>query len=490
MLKQSSGDTAGGRMDSRTFLTSDHDPSSKAVWDAASERWFNRAELARCMRSFSGKLPFTRKALGFVFALNDAASLIAYLGSIESGHAVAMLDPELDSPLASNLIRRFQPDFIVAPASQALDSGITAQYSATALGTQQVLLCSREPGHFEIHPDVALLISTSGSTGSPKLVRLSWRNLRSNAASINQVLSNTDLDRAMLTTPIFNGYAQSLVHTHLAAGGSFVLTRHRIVSRAFWDIVREAECNVIGGTPYFYQMLDRFGLDFLRVPKLKRFIQIGGRLGESLVRKFHESVSRYGGALHIMYGQAEASPRISGLPPSMLPDAARSVGFALPGGRLCVEADGQCCGPSQEGELVYEGPNVMMGYASEPSDLAAGDELRGRLHTGDLGYYDDRGLFYISGRKARFVKVFGWRISLDEVEELLSDTGPVAAVNENDRIVIFHEERQGDAPDIEGLSARLHVHPSGFELRKVSQIPRLANGKTDYPSLLRNSSGQ
>jgi long-chain acyl-CoA synthetase len=477
-------------MDSRTFLTSDHDPSSKAVWDADSERWFTRAELTRSMRSFSDKLPFTRKALGFIFALNDAASLIAYLGSIECGHAVAMLDPELDSPLALNLIRRFQPDFIVAPASQALDSGISAQYSATALGTQHVLLCSLRPGRCEIHPDVALLISTSGSTGSPKLVRLSWRNLQSNAASINQVLLNTDLDRAMLTTPIFNGYAQSLVHTHLAAGGSFVLTRHRIVTRAFWDIVREAECSGIGGTPYFYQALDRLDLDFLRVPQLKKFVQIGGRLAESLVRKFHESATRRGGSLHIMYGQAEATARISGLPPSMLPAAARSVGFALPGGRLSVEADGRCCGPSQEGELVYEGPNVMMGYASEPLDLAAGYELGGKLHTGDLGYYDDRGLFYVSGRRARFVKVFGWRISLDEVEELLSDAGPVAAVNENDRIVIFCEERQGPTPDIEGLSARLHIHPSGFELRKVSQIPRLANGKADYHSLLHNSSRQ
>ena len=490
MLKQSSADTAGGRMDSRTFIASGHDPSSKAVWDADSQRWFTRAELTRSMATFSGKLPFTRKALGFVFAFNDAASLIAYLGAIESGHAVAMLDPELDSAFASRLIQRFQPDFIVAPASQALDGGISPRYSATALGTQQVLLCSREPGLYEIHPDLALLISTSGSTGSPKLVRLSWGNLRSNAASINQVLSNTDLDRAMLTTPIFNGYGQSLVHTHLAAGGSFVLTRQRIVSRDFWDFVRDAECNVIGGTPYFYQALDRLDLDFLRVPQLKKFIQIGGRLGESLARKFHESATRRGGCLHIMYGQAEATARISGLPPSMLPDAARSVGFALPGGRLSVEADELSCGPSQEGELVYEGPNVMMGYASEPLDLAAGDELGGKLHTGDLGYYDDRGLFYVSGRRARFVKVFGWRISLDEVEELLSDTGPVAAVNENDRIVIFCEEREGGTPDIEGLAARLHIHPSGFELRKVSQIPRLANGKTDYPSLLRNSSRQ
>src|SRR5580658_9640938 len=97
MRKQSSGDTAGGRMDSRSFIASDHDPSSKAVWDADSNQWFTRAELTRSMASFSDKLPFARKALGFVFAFNDAPSLIAYLGAIESGHAVAMLDPELDS---------------------------------------------------------------------------------------------------------------------------------------------------------------------------------------------------------------------------------------------------------------------------------------------------------------------------------------------------------------------------------------------------------
>ena len=476
-------------MGDRSFLAADHDPAARAFLDASSGKWFTRAELARCLACFSDKLAFTQKALGFVFARNDAASLIAYLGSIEAGHAVVMLDPDLDLALASRLILRFQPDFIVAPASQAFDSTIAAQYSASALEVEQTLLRSSRPHLHAVHPDVALLISTSGSTGSPRLVRLSWRNLQSNAASINQALSTTDRDSAMLTSPIFNGYAQSLIHTHLAAGGSFVLARDRIVSRAFWDAVRNAGCATIGGTPYFYQLLDRLDLDALAVPGLKKFIQIGGRLGENLARKYHEAASRRGGALHIMYGQAEATARISGVPPALLPDAARSVGFALPGGRLSIETEGRLCGDSQEGELVYEGPNVMLGYASEPSDLAKGDELGGKLYTGDLGYHDDRGLFYITGRKARFVKLFGWRISLDDVEEMLSHAGPVAAVSHNDRILIFCESSRGESPNggvpnIEQLAARLRMHPSGFEVRMVPAIPRLANGKTDYRSLV------
>jgi acyl-CoA synthetase (AMP-forming)/AMP-acid ligase II len=305
-------------------------------------------------------------------------------------------------------------------------------------------------------------------------VRLSWRNLESNAAQINQALRITEPDRGMVTAPIFNGYGQSVVHTHLLAGGSFALTRERLFTRRFWNSVREAECNSIGGTPYFYELLDRLDLDSLRTPRLTKFVQTGGRLAERLVRKFHGAAARRGGALHLMYGQAEATARITGLPPEFLPDAARSVGVALPGGRLWVESD----------ELIYQGPNVMMGYATHPADLEKGDLLGGKLATGDLGYQDDRGLFYITGRRARFVKLFGWRVSLDDVEELLAPVGPVAAANEGDRIVLYTDQNSAAfAEQVRNLSARLRIHPSGFEIRTIPAVPRLANGKIDYRSL-------
>ena len=467
-----------GKVPEPGFLRFGGDPGAKAFLDADAGQWFTRAQVASRVTAFANSLQFPAKALVFHFPFNDGDSLVAYLAAIEAGHAVVMLNPELDAGLKSRLIGFFRPDFIIAPIShppeRILPDG--PKYSiAASPHASQLLLRSQEPQQYPIHPDLTLLISTSGSTGSPKLVRLSWRNLESNARQINHAVRIAERDRAMVTAPIFNGYGQSVVHTHLLAGGSFVLTRERVFSRRFWDFVGDAECNSIGGTPYFYQLLERLDLESPAAARLTKFVQTGGRLPEHLARKFHLAAARRGGSLHLMYGQAEATARITGLPPEFLPEAARSAGLTLPGGRLWLD----------EGELVYEGPNVMMGYATHPSDLAKGDLLGGKLATGDLGYQDERGLFYITGRRARFVKLFGWRISLDDVEELLAPVGPVAAVNEQDRIVVYTEQNSAAfAEAVQGLSGRLRIHPSGFEVRTTQTIPRLANGKIDYRSLV------
>ena len=438
---------------------------SPAVFDGNNRRGLTRAELACSVTQFADRLQFPRKALVFLFAANDVESLVAYLAALQAGHAVAMLNPDLDESLAARLMAVFQPDFVVREGEPVPGERRTAR---------------------TIHPDLSLLISTSGSTGSPKLVRLSWRNLESNARQIIAALHHTGRDRTMLTAPIFNGYGQSVIHTMLLAGGSFALTRARIVSREFWDTARAAECNTSGGTPFFYQTLDRLDLESLDVPLLTKFVQIGGRMPPHLAEKFHAIARARGGELHLMYGQAEATARISGLPPELLPEACRSVGFVLPGGQLRIENEGRECAPLEEGELVYEGPNVMMGYATCADDLAKGDEMGGRVATGDLGYRDERGLFYITGRRSRFVKLFGWRVSLDEVEQLLSDSAPVAAVNQGDRIVIYTERPDATlAEAVDGLARKLNLHRSGFEIRAVDAIPRLANSKVNYQLLTR-----
>jgi len=439
--------------------------ASPAVFDGNHGRWLTRAELTGCVTEFAARLQFPRKALVFLFASNDVESLVAYLAALQAAHSVAMLNPELDEALAARLISHFEPDFIVRGGEPVRAAGSNRR---------------------DIHPDLSLLISTSGSTGSPKLVRLSWRNLESNARQIIQALRHTERDRTMITAPIFNGYGQSVVHTMLLAGASFALTRARIVSREFWDTAREAECNWIGGTPFFYQTLDRLHLDSLHVPLITRFVQIGGRMPPHLAEKFHSIATARGGELHLMYGQAEATARISALPVELLPGACRSVGFALRGGRLWIENEGRECAPMEEGELIYEGPNVMLGYATCADDLARGDETGGRVATGDLGYRDASGLFYITGRRSRFVKLFGWRVSLDEVEQLLSPAAPVAAVNQGERLVIYAERPDaGFSAAVNELARRLNLHRSGFEIRAIDAIPRLANSKVDYQSLKR-----
>ncbi|HEX3748151.1 MAG TPA: AMP-binding protein [Bryobacteraceae bacterium] len=457
-----------------------YDPHSPALFDGNSSQWYTRAELTRCATEFAARLQFSRKSLGFLFVYNDAESLIAYLAALQSGHAVAMLNPELDEGLRAQLIARFQPDFILGPRSLGSQPGYTDAESPHA---GHMLLRSTTPNRHEVHRDLSLLISTSGSTGSPKLVRLSWRNLESNALQIIQALHHTEQDRTMVTAPIFNGYGQSVVHTMLLAGGSFTLTRARVVSREFWDAAGAAGCNTIGGTPFFYQSLDRLEINTLNVPLLKKFVQIGGRMPAHLAAKFHGIAQGRGGELHLMYGQAETTARISGLPPGLLPEAGASVGFALTGGQLWIEHEGRECAPMEEGELMYRGPNVMMGYATEAKDLAKGDELGGTVATGDLGYRDRSGLFYITGRKSRFVKIYGWRVSLDEVEQLLAPAN-VAAIAEGERLVIYAENPGASLESaVDELAGRLHLHRSGFEIRAIDAIPRLSNSKVDYQSL-------
>ena len=205
----------------RGFLKSGCDPGSKAFLDADTGEWFTRAQLSSRVTAFADLLRFPAKALGFHFAFNDGDSLIAYLAAIEAGHAVVMLNPELDAGLKSGLIARFRPDFIVAPQSHAPESPPEgpAYSMAPSPHPGQLLLRCREPQRCPIHPDLTLLNSTSGSTGSPKLVRLSWRNLESSARQIVQGLGITERDRNMITAPIFNAYGQAVIHTHLLAGG-------------------------------------------------------------------------------------------------------------------------------------------------------------------------------------------------------------------------------------------------------------------------------
>ncbi|NDJ13936.1 MAG: long-chain fatty acid--CoA ligase [Acidobacteriia bacterium] len=477
-------------MSAYSLLRSGHDPQSRVCFDAGLNTWLTRAELISRTDDFAADLTThlrsERKALGFAFLRNDLPSVTVHLGIMEAGHAIAALDAELDADFRRQLIARFHPDFILVPVDDIPGWSPGEGWTGPVmLRAGMVLWCSTSRPQREIHPDLALLFSTSGSTGSPRFVRLSARNLALHTPMLNAALASSPADVAILTSPVFNALGQSLIHGALLSGGSFVLTRARITSAEFWNIVRTCGCTRIAGTPYFYQVLDRLDLESLNVPTLQTFICTGGRLPELLATKLHGRLTARGSTFHIMYGQAETTARMSGIPPALLPAAIRSVGFALPPGRLWVEADGRVCGPHEEDELMYEGPGVMMGYANSSDDLAAGDLLGGTIATGDLGYRDEAGLIYITGRKSRFVKVFGWRVSLDDVEEILAcESHHIAALNDTERIVVFHLHSDPTLVErIHEAAVRLRLHPSCFTLFPVDSLPLLPTGKINYRAL-------
>jgi acyl-CoA synthetase (AMP-forming)/AMP-acid ligase II len=422
-----------------------------------------------------------RKSLVFLFCNNALSSVLAYLAAVEQGHAVALLDANLDPSLKARLLECYRPRFVWAPDSTALPES-RAQVSRWGGGGSW----RSDAADAVIHPDLAVLLSTSGTTGSPKLVRLSRKAVESNARSIARGLGISSQERAITSLPLFYSYGLSVLNSHLCAGATTVLTNAGPVERHFWDTLRKHECSSFAGVPYTYQLLHRLGFEKFDLPTLRVMTQAGGRLEPRLIQRFSELMSMRGGKFFVMYGQTEAAARMTILPADRLPEKLGSVGCAVTGGELTIATDVAAGGPhSGTGEVVYRGANVMLGYAESLEDLERGDELGGELHTGDLGYLDADGMLFITGRSKRIAKVFGLRVSLDEVEDMVRERGPAAVIDGGDGLLVFCTF--GDDTTLQALrmdlAQRLRVHHSGLELRRVESLPISANGKIDYKRL-------
>ncbi|WIM96900.1 AMP-binding protein [Actinoplanes oblitus] len=322
-----------------------------------------------------------------------------------------------------------------------------------------------------VHPDLALLLTTSGSTGDPKLVRLSRSAVLANAGQVADSLGVTGADVAITTLPLFYSYGMSVLHSHLLRGATVILERSGIMQRDFWTAVNEHRVSSMAFVPYQYEMLRRLRFDPAKYPTLRTITQAGGRLRTEMVAEFAAKMAAVGGRMFVMYGQTEAGPRMATLPPERIADKLGSVGLPMPGASFAIEDD----------EVVYRGPNVMMGYAESAADLVKGDELGGVLRTGDLGRLDEEGFLHLTGRLKRMGKVFGVRINLDDVERNF----PVTAVAGDDKLHVFAEGIGAD--EARALRTKiaewLGSHFTGIDVRVIEALPLLPNGKTDYRAL-------
>jgi acyl-coenzyme A synthetase/AMP-(fatty) acid ligase len=347
------------------------------------------------------------------------------------------------------------------------------------------ILDAAEAPPVQLHADLGLLMSTSGSTGSPKLVRLSVDNLSANAASICSFMALTANARAITSLPLHYSYGLSVLNSHVVAGGSIVLTDESITTAAFWERFRNHEITGLAGVPTTWRMLRRMRFERMVLPSLKLMTQAGGRLDADEVRWLFDVAQSQRRQLFIMYGQTEATARMSYLPPHWLPGKAGSIGVAIPGGTLdIVDATGASVPNEVEGEIAYAGPNVMLGYAESARELALGRTVD-RLLTGDLGYRDSDGLHWVTGRTKRFVKLFGNRFGLDEVEAWLRSQGHEgAAVGRDDLLMIGLVGKTETAATLrDQLAAHYRIHPSAIRVAALSELPRNSAGKVLHATL-------
>jgi len=423
-------------------------------------RCVSYAELKSLSDGWVAKVP--PRSLVFLLVGNNLDSLVAYVACLNHGIVPLMLDARIDAALLQRFIEIYRPDFIWRPRE-----------SGYVLEPRNTLNTRNED---RLHPELALLLTTSGSTGSPKLVRQSYGNIQANTASIVEYLKLDSSERPITTLPMNYTYGLSIINSHLAVGATILLTEKSIMQREFWNFFSEQGATSFGGVPYTYEMLDKLMFFRRKLPSLRTMTQAGGKLLPSLHQKFAEYASREGKNFVVMYGQCEATARMSYLPPERALDKVGSMGVAIPGGRFELV----------DGELVYYGDNVTLGYAECADDLARGDERNGRLATGDMARVDEDGFYYIVGRKKRFLKIFGNRVNLDETERLVK--GAFAGVDcacsgVDDKMSIFVTDgsRIQDVRDF--VAGTTHLNFVAFEVRHLAQIPKNASGKTLYSEL-------
>lgn len=459
-----------------------------ALVEADSGRVTSFCRLLHDADELRGRLP-GEKQLVFLLSRNDRFSVTTYAAMQLGGHALALLDGSTSLAGHLDALARYAPDVVAGPpgTAEALQTlGLAADAVHPADGGELVVLAKRPV--VDINPALGLLLGTSGTTGSTKYVRLSQAAVEANARSIAEYIGIVPADRPITALPLHYSFGLSVLNSHWFAGAAVVLTSQSVVQGSFWAAVERQGCTSLAGVPYTYQLLERIGYRDRELPTLLTMQQAGGALDRSLTARYEEHMRAKGGRLFVMYGQTEATARIAYVPPERLSEKLGSAGRAIPGGSLRIDDQSAVTGSGNgDGEVIYEGPNVMMGYATGRQDLAKGDELGGVLHTGDIGYLDDEGFLFLTGRSKRIAKVFGLRVNLDEVELMLREDGPAAAVAGDESILGYcafgTDERLAELRA--SLARRMQVHPSAIELRRVDELPVTSSGKTDYRAVER-----
>jgi acyl-CoA synthetase (AMP-forming)/AMP-acid ligase II len=428
------------------------------------DRVLSYGDLAAAAQRFAQRIPGSRGLIAIEMASTPTA-IAAYAGALSAGHAVLPL-PQDQPDNARRLEQRFRP-----------------RASYRRIGDRWRLLFHEHPA--PIHEDLSLLLQTSGSTGQGRGVRLSAAALDANAQAIGDYLQIGPQDRAALILPLHYSYGLSVLHSHLARGASLWLADRAVLDPGFSVALAASGATSLAGVPHHFALLESIGLDS-DLPNCVTCLTVaGGAMKPAAVRHWAKIMDARDGRFVVMYGQTEATARIAWLPPRQARGAPDAIGQAIPGGTLslCDEAGRILTDPEAEGELVYRGPNVMMGYADTAEDLARGPEVS-ELATGDLARRGADGLYRIVGRRSRMSKIAGLRIGHDALERALAEAGyDVAVLGDDATIWVASPDPSGE---LIALTARLAgIRPQHIAAVACSALPRHPNGKIDYPSLRR-----
>ncbi len=425
------------------------------------------------------------RSLAFCLCENSVGSPVGYLSFLYNHVVPLLLDRKIDDDLLVNLLDTYQPKYLYYPSDMA------EKFSTYKILLEQYgyILSERlDAPALDVYEDLCLLLTTSGSTGSPKLVRQSYRNIQSNAEAIASFLDLDESERPITTLPMNYTYGLSVINSHMEAGATVLMTDKSVLMKQFWDFFKNEHATSFPGVPFTYELLKRVKFFKMDLPDLRYMTQSGGKPTPEMHKEFAQWCLDHGKKYIAMYGATEATARMAYLPAEQSVEKYGSIGKAIPESRFAlIDVDGsEIKEDGKEGELLFSGPGVALGYATCRGDLIKGDKWHGVLSTGDIATRDADGFYYIVGRKKRFLKIFGNRVNLDEIDRLVKTKFSgieCASSGVDDRMKVFITDESLVDDVRQYLSNTTHLSESAFDVRYLPEIPKNPSGKVLYQEL-------
>tara|TARA_B100000787_G_scaffold169995_1_gene163341 strand:+ start:26 stop:1447 length:1422 start_codon:yes stop_codon:yes gene_type:complete len=430
------------------------------------------------------KKKIKNRSLILIVSENSIGSLLAYLFCIMNNHVGIVVESKTTKKNILKIFKNYQPDYIFL--SKKIKSIFKNISSEKYTFFDQSLMKNKINKKKKLNKSLSLLLPTSGSMGSIKFVKLSRNNLKYNTDSIISYLKISKKDSAITNLPISYSYMLSVINTHFEVGASIVISKYSLIEKKFWETLKENKITSFNGVPYTYEMLIRIGLKNIKTDTLKYLTHAGGKLEKDKLKEIIKFCKKNNLKFFSMYGQTEASPRISYLKPEFSEKKIGSIGKSIPGNKIYIvdNSGRKILKPFMEGEIICEGKNVFMGYSNNYNDLKNVNKVNYKLNTGDLGIFDKDGFFYITSRISKIAKIYGYRIDIGALENLMSQKGyKVACLSDNKKIFIFTEKKYNKTNLINDISKITNLNIGSFELIKLKYLPRTSNNKISYNEL-------
>ena len=386
-----------------------------------------------------------KNSLILIIVENSIDSIISYLSSINSINSTTIiLDSSFQNESILNTIKKFKPKYIFLPKKIKFNKyeKITSKFQE--LKNYEVFLTNFKKQ--KKNNKNFILLTTSGTTQASKFVRISRDNIIHNTKKIIQFLKINKKHTTITTMPMGYSYGLSIMNTHLYIGGKIILNNKSIFEKDFWLNFKKYKINSFGGVPFFYKLLKKINFSNINLKYLSYMTQAGGKLDNQDLKYFGNYCKKNRKKFYVMYGQTEASPRMTILRWENFFDKIGSIGKPFIGSKFkIINKKFETSIGEVIGELEYYGKNCCLGYANNFADLKLSDKNKGKITTGDIGYRDKDSFYFITGRKKRFIKIFGNRIDLSEIENFMTKQKiKVKCVVKDDKLIVLKKKNYAD----------------------------------------------